>query len=105
MLNTTMPRPRTSTSRRVPGGKSRSAAITCLAMRRLPRRLRQAPIGRERIVVPDLAVQTVRTGGRHDVVAVELPVREVGREQEHLVGLQVLDEPANRGRLVGSVER
>src|ERR1700730_19017779 len=103
MLNTAIWRPLMSISLRVPAGNSRKLAITCLAMalHGLPG---ETAIGRKRIVVPDLAVQLLRNARRHDVVAVELPVRKVGREQQHVVGLHVLDQLGDSGRIVRSVE-
>src|ERR1700730_19427464 len=103
MLNTAIRRPLMSISLRVPDGNSRNAAITCLAMA-LRGLLGEAAIGRERIVAPDLAVQLLRNARRHDVVAVELPVRKIGREQQHIVGLHVLDQLGDSGRIVRSVE-
>src|SRR3984893_8929651 len=98
MLNTAIWRPLMSISLRVPAGNSRKLAITCLAMalRGLPG---ETAIGRKRIVAPDLAVQLLRNARRHDVVAVELPVRKVGREQQHVVGLHVLDQLGDGGRI------
>src|ERR1700722_5158561 len=99
MLNTAIWRPLTSTSLRVPAGNSRSAAITCFAMRAALRYLLGEPaIRRERVVAADAAVQLLRNSGRHDIVAVELPMREIRSEQQHVVGLQMLDQFADGGR-------
>src|SRR5580692_1400679 len=104
MLNTAIWRPLMSMSLRVPAGNSRNAAITCLAMA-LRCLLGETAIGRQRIVAPDLAVQLLRNAGRHDVVAVELPMREIRREQQHVVGLHMLDQLGDGSRIVGPVER
>src|SRR6185503_13463543 len=42
---------------------------------------------------------------RHRIVAVELPVRIIGREQEHLVGADLLDDVGDAGRIRRAVER
>src|ERR1700724_1303235 len=103
MLNTAIWRPLMSMSLRVPAGNSRHAAITCLAMV-LRGLFGETAVGRQRIVAPDLAVQLLWDSWRHDVVAVELPVRKVGRKQQHVVGLHVLDQFCHRGRIVRAVE-
>src|SRR6202163_2172089 len=103
MLNTAIWRPFMSMSLRVPAGNSRKLAITCFAMV-LRGLLGETAKGRERVVAPDLAVQLLRNSRRHDVVAVELPVGKIGREQQHIVGLHVLDQLGDSGRIVRSVE-
>src|SRR6202161_4482057 len=104
MLNTAIWRPLMSTSLRVPAGNSRKLAITCLAMT-LRGLFGETAKGRKRIIAPDLAVQLLRNSRRHDVVAVELPMREIRREQQHVVGLHVLDQFCDRCRIVRAVER
>src|SRR6202451_4042534 len=104
MLNTAIWRPFMSMSLLVPAGNSRSAAMTCLAMA-LRGLLGETAVGRQRIVAPDLAVQLLRNARRHDVVAVELPMRKIRREQQHVVGLHVLDQFCHRRRIVPAVER
>src|SRR6185437_13834857 len=102
MLNTTMRRALRSTSLRLPAGKSRKGAMTCLAMRSLAHRRREPAVGRERVVETNLAVQLFRNAGRHRLVAVELPVREIGRVKQHVVGLQMIDEARDLDRVVGA---
>src|SRR5262245_36988466 len=65
-------------------------------------------IGAERIVNQDLAGKRGRkAGGQHGVVR-KLPVRKIGREKQHLVGLQLIHDSANvrrGGRRVKGLDR
>src|ERR1700720_4310758 len=103
MLNTAIWRPLMSTSRRLPAGNSRSAAMTCFAMPTLGRRRGEAAVRRQRIVAADLAVQSLRNSRRHDLIAIELPVGKVGGEQQHVVRAHVVDQARDGGRIVRPV--
>src|SRR5260370_23168369 len=61
--------------------------------------------GFERIVGTHTRYQAGRQMRRHRVVAVELPVRIVGGEQEHLVGADLLDDVGDSCRVRRTVER
>ena len=70
--------------------------------------LPEAGIGGERIVDQDLPAQGGRQAGGQHVVAVELPVRKIGREQQHVVGLQLVHDSPNvrrRWRRVKGLDR
>ena len=55
--------------------------------------------GFKRIVGAHARDETGRQMRRHRIVAVELPVRVVGREQEHLVGADLLDDVGDPSRI------
>src|ERR1700730_1299475 len=70
-------------------------------------RVRPAPaeIGRARIVHHDLAREVPRNAGREEIIAVELPMRVVGGEQQKLVRTQMIDHAADDVGGIRSVER
>ena len=55
-------------------------------------------IGRKRIVDQYLAPQRCRQSRRHGVVAVELPVREIRRIEQYIIGTQMIDHPFDHDR-------
>ena len=85
---------------RAPSGVAGEARACSCSTRTTPWSSLRAIIGRQRIVDHDLAPQRRRNACRHRVVAVELPVRIVRGEQQHIVGTQMFDRPVppRRGR-------
>src|SRR5882757_1792865 len=61
--------------------------------------------GFKRIVGAHARYDTGRQMRRYRVVAVELPVRIIRREQEHLVGADHVDDGGDAGRIGRRVER
>src|SRR6476660_9386959 len=61
--------------------------------------------GFKRIIGAHARDDTIRQMRRHRIVAVELPVRIVGREQEHLVGADLLDHIGDACGIGRTVER
>src|ERR1700730_4830254 len=70
-------------------------------------RVRSAPaeIGRARIVHHDLAREVARNARGEEIIAVELPMRVVGGEQQELVRTQMIDHAADDVGGIRSVER
>src|SRR6266700_8249023 len=66
---------------------------------------REARKGFKRIVGTHARYDTGRQMRRYRVVAVELPVRIIRREQEHLVGADHVDDVGDAGRIGRRVER
>src|ERR1700728_1687103 len=77
----------------------RSSLVLCSGGKFQPRK------GFKRIVGTHTRNDTGRQMRRHRVVAVELPVRIIRREQKHLVGADLLDDIGNAGRIRRPVER
>src|SRR6202158_6429598 len=61
--------------------------------------------GFKRIIGTHARYDTGRQMRRYRVIAVELPVRVIGREQEHFVRIDHIDDVGNAGRVRRAVER
>src|SRR6476661_4190421 len=61
--------------------------------------------GFERVISAHSRNDTRRQMRRHRIVTVELPVRIVGRKQEHLVGADLLDHVSDTGGIRRPIER
>src|ERR1700749_84974 len=60
--------------------------------------------GFQRIVGAHARPDGLRQRRRGGIVAAELPMRVIGREQEHLVGADLVDDVGDAGRVGRSVE-
>src|SRR4051812_23574566 len=80
----------------VAGSGVRSRTVTFIgsspSYRRRASVLRQSRVGFQRIIDADLACQVGRQASRQRVVAVEMPVRIVGGEQQHPVGAELFED-------------